>query len=123
MRRKPSKPRKNWKAHEEEQPTHIDFEVEISGVSARGRVGSWSTRCNAAYFVNEKTPVCKLVANDYVSTKNLLPDYGGMTPASKLPPTGSVTRYQVDDVLVSNIRPYLKKVWHSDRNGGRSDLS
>ena len=76
---------------------------------------------DVADFVNEKTPVSKLNASDYVSTETLLPDYGGITPASKLPSTASVTRYQVDDVLISNIRPYLKKVWQADRNGGASN--
>jgi len=74
-----------------------------------------------ADFVNEKIPVSTLVATDYVSTENLLPDHGGMSPSLKLPPSGSVTRYKSDDVLISNIRPYLKKVWHADREGGASN--
>jgi hypothetical protein len=32
MRRKPSKARKSWKAYEEQQPTRIDSEIEVSGV-------------------------------------------------------------------------------------------
>ena len=32
----------------------------------------------------------------------------------------SVVRYQQGDILVSNIRPYLKKIWYADREGGCS---
>lgn len=53
----------------------------------------------------------------YVSTESLLPDKGGRQTASALPATGKVTVYQPGDTLVSNIRPYFKKVWFADREG------
>lgn len=65
--------------------------------------------------------MANISTTNYISTENLLPDYLGMSAASKLPTIGSVTRYQVGDVLISNIRPYLKKVWQADRNGGVSN--
>lgn len=74
-----------------------------------------------ADFVNEKISLSSVSTAEYVSTENLLPDYGGVAVASKLPAVGSVTRYQIGDVLISNIRPYLKKVWHADRDGGVSN--
>jgi len=74
-----------------------------------------------AEFVHERVPVEEIALKDYVSTENILPDFGGVTTASKLPPTGSATRFRADDILVSNIRPYLKKVWSSDRDGGASN--
>ncbi len=74
-----------------------------------------------ATFVNEKIPPARLAVEDYISTENILPDYGGVTNASKLPTTGSVTRYRPNDILVSNIRPYLKKVWVADKEGGASN--
>jgi type I restriction enzyme, S subunit len=76
---------------------------------------------NLAAFVNEKVPVTSIAVENYVSTENLLPDYGGVSTASKLPAAGSVTRYSSGDVLISNIRPYLKKVWRADRGGGASN--
>jgi len=72
-------------------------------------------------FVKERMPFEQLTLDDYVSTENLLPDYDGIKKASKLPPTGSCTRYKKGDVLISNIRPYLKKVWISNRDGGSSN--
>ena len=83
----------------------------------------WDSDClgQVADFVNEKIPVERVKLENYVSTENILPDYGGIARASKLPATGSVTRYRPDDTLVSNIRPYLKKVWVADKGGGASN--
>ncbi len=72
-------------------------------------------------FVNEKIPLERVALENYVSTENILPDFGGVARASKLPTTGSVTRYRPNDTLVSNIRPYLKKVWVADKEGGASN--
>lgn len=74
-----------------------------------------------AELAKERVALDQLRLQSYVSTENLLPDYGGVTAASKLPPSGSFTRYKKGDVLVSNIRPYLKKVWVSDREGASSN--
>jgi type I restriction enzyme S subunit len=74
-----------------------------------------------ADFVNEKVPLSGVSTSDYVSTENLLPNCGGVVAALKLPTVGAVTKYRVSDVLISNIRPYLKKVWQADRNGGASN--
>jgi len=76
---------------------------------------------DVANFVNEKVPLELVALENYVSTENILPDYGGVAKASKLPTVGSVTRYRPNDTLVSNIRPYLKKVWVADKEGGASN--
>ena len=76
---------------------------------------------DVANFVNEKVPLERVALENYISTENILPDYGGIAKASKLPTTGSVTRYRPNDTLVSNIRPYLKKVWVADKEGGASN--
>ena len=74
-----------------------------------------------AEFVSEKISLEQIELDNYVSTENLLADYGGVTRASKLPTTGSATRFRPNDTLVSNIRPYLKKVWFSNKDGGASN--
>jgi type I restriction enzyme S subunit len=76
---------------------------------------------DVANFVNEKVPLERVTLENYISTENILPDYGGIAKASKLPTTVSVTRYRPNDTLVSNIRPYLKKVWVADKEGGASN--
>ncbi|PFG46181.1 type I restriction enzyme S subunit [Vibrio sp. ES.051] len=74
-----------------------------------------------ATFVKEKGKVSSLTLDTYISTENILPDYQGVITASKLPPSGSFTLYKNNDVLISNIRPYLKKVWHADKAGAASN--
>lgn len=53
----------------------------------------------------------------YVSTESMLPDKGGRQTASALPAKGKVTAYKPGDTLVSNIRPYFKKIWYADCEG------
>lgn len=53
----------------------------------------------------------------YVSTESLLPDKSGRQFASSLPTTGKVTVFKSGDTLVSNIRPYFKKIWYASENG------
>lgn len=57
----------------------------------------------------------------YVSTENMLPNYGGIEKASSVPETGQSTRYKAENVLISNIRPYFKKIWFADREGSCSN--
>ena len=37
------------------------------------------------------------------------------------PKNGKVTAYKKNDILVSNIRPYFKKIWFAEHNGGCSN--
>ncbi|MBE0472292.1 MAG: restriction endonuclease subunit S, partial [Methyloprofundus sp.] len=76
---------------------------------------------NIADFISEKVPLKSISLVDYVSTENILSDYEGIEIASKLPATGSVTQYAKNDILISNIRPYLKKVWFANKAGGSSN--
>ena len=61
-----------------------------------------------------------LSADNYVSTENMQQDFAGIKDAISLPSSGTAVEFQVGDILISNIRPYLKKIWLSDRNGGCS---
>ncbi len=85
--------------------------------------GEWeeSTLGDTSTFVKERLQLEQLTLDAYVSTENILPDFGGITTASKLPPSGSATRFKKYDILVSNIRPYLKKIWFSSKDGGASN--
>ncbi|RMX10417.1 restriction endonuclease subunit S [Allofranklinella schreckenbergeri] len=74
-----------------------------------------------ASFVNEKIAIAQISIENYIRTENILQDYGGVTRASNLPEAGSVTQFRPNDILFSNIRPYLKKVWYADRKGGVSN--
>ena len=60
-------------------------------------------------------------ANDiqnYVGVENLLKDRAGCVPSAELPIGDSHIGFDINDILIGNIRPYLKKIWLADRNGG-----
>ena len=70
-------------------------------------------------YISEKVATTTLTKENYISTENMLPDKGGIVTASGVP-FGNSTAFSVGDVLVSNIRPYFKKIWQANRNGGCS---
>ncbi len=72
-------------------------------------------------YVREKVDVLGLTNENYISTENMLPEKGGVIPAASLPTTDKVQKYSKGDVLVSNIRPYFKKIWQARNNGGCSN--
>lgn len=74
-----------------------------------------------SYFGNEKVPSTKITTDNYISTENMLPNKSGVDIASKLPTTKNVSRYKEGDILLSNIRPYFKKIWLASKNGGCSN--
>ena len=61
-----------------------------------------------------------LNADTFVGVDNLLKDRGGKTLSEHGPNTKRSTKYQVGDVLLGNIRPYLRKIWHATNEGGCS---
>ena len=58
--------------------------------------------------------------NTFVGVDNLLQNKSGKTISTHVPTEGNLTAYQMGDVLIGNIRPYLKKIWQADNNGGAS---
>jgi type I restriction enzyme S subunit len=74
-----------------------------------------------AGLVTESAPLSQINPTSYVSTESLLPEFGGFDRPGGLPAVFSVRAYRQNDLLVSNIRPYLKKVWYADRDGGASN--
>ncbi len=76
---------------------------------------------NIATFVNDKISSCNINLEQYITTDCLLQDKRGRVCAQNLPPIATnLTHYLPGDVLVANIRPYLKKVWFADCEGGAS---
>ena len=73
-------------------------------------------------IITDKKSSSLIDVNNYVSTENILPNREGIRfPAKSLPRISKILSYQKNDVLVSNIRPYFKKIWFSDRDGVRSN--
>lgn len=71
-------------------------------------------------FSSTRIPYKEIAAQTYVSTDNMLQNCQGITPYSGKPETESVISYAAGDILLSNIRPYLKKLWLADQEGGCS---
>lgn len=72
-------------------------------------------------FISNKIAYSEVCSDNYISTENILSENKGITLSSNTPKSGNVTKYKKGDILLSNIRPYLKKIWHADRNGGCSN--
>ena len=72
-------------------------------------------------YVKGKVPVSELTEMTYISTENMLPNKEGITTASSLPTVDLTQAYCKGDVLVSNIRPYFKKIWQAKYDGGCSN--
>ena len=72
-------------------------------------------------YVKEKVSVSELTTQTYISTENMLPNKSGITTATNLPSVEHTQAYRKNDVLVSNIRPYFKKIWHAEYDGGCSN--
>lgn len=50
----------------------------------------------------------------------MLPNIGGVTISSNLPTSGNAVHFYNGDILISNIRPYFKKIWYANKEGGCS---
>lgn len=72
-------------------------------------------------YVKDKVVVDTLSTKTYISTENMVPNKGGIEIASSLPSVQYTQSYSEGDVLVSNIRPYFKKIWMAEFNGGCSN--
>lgn len=76
-----------------------------------GEVAGYSDTRVVAATVDEET---------FVGVDNLLPNQAGRTNSTYVPTTGNLTAYQQGDILIGNIRPYLKKIWLATNVGGCS---
>lgn len=65
-------------------------------------------------YRNENTTVDSSL---YVSTESMLSNKAGITTATPTPEAGKARRFRKGDTLVSNIRPYFKKVWQATVDG------
>lgn len=75
---------------------------------------------DVADFQKERISSGLLDESTYISTENILQNFQGVQSAISIPANTNVVAYKKNDILLSNIRPYLKKVWFSDRIGGCS---
>lgn len=72
-------------------------------------------------YVKEKISTKTLSRQNYISTENMMPNKGGIVGANSLPSIPYTQQYAKGDVLFSNIRPYFKKIWIAENDGGCSN--
>jgi len=71
-----------------------------------------------AYYSKKRIDISEINADNYISVENLLQNKQGKISANTLPKDNSVIGFCVGDILIGNIRPYLRKIWLADCNGG-----
>ncbi|MCD8203005.1 MAG: restriction endonuclease subunit S, partial [Prevotella sp.] len=73
-----------------------------------------------APFVTKSIKLDEILIDTYVTTDNMLQNKSGVIPFEGVANISSITEYKKNDILISNIRPYLKKIWFADKDGGCS---
>lgn len=74
-----------------------------------------------AIYSNKKISIEKINNENYISTENMLPNKLGVIKATTLPNQSKVCFFEENNILISNIRPYFKKIWFADFSGGCSN--
>lgn len=71
-----------------------------------------------AHYSQERVATSQIAKGNYVNVELLLPNKMGRAERSLVPHESNCVRFKSGDVLIGNIRPYLKKIWLADVNGG-----
>lgn len=74
-----------------------------------------------AEYAKGRIPATDVDANTYVGVDNLLQNCRGVKESVNVPADGTVIQFLKKDILIGNIRPYLKKAWLADRDGGTNN--
>ena len=95
-------------------------EMEASELGEIPRGWEVKSISDIARFSVGKVEVAVLNSDNYISTENMLEHRGGVSRATSLPSVATVPSFSKGQVLISNIRPYFKKIWLARFDGGRS---
>ena len=90
----------------------------LPGFSGEWRVCSVD---DIAEFCTATVPTELTSIRHYIGTDNMISNKGGVQNNEIAIAYTAVREYRVNDILLSNIRPYLKKIWLADRSGGCSN--
>ncbi|WP_107862485.1 restriction endonuclease subunit S [Neisseria polysaccharea] len=101
----------------------LDFDNQIGGGIADGyqcrlKDVVWKTLGEVAEYSKNRICSDKLNEHNYVGVDNLLQNREGKKLSGYVPSEGKMTEYIANDILIGNIRPYLKKIWQADCTGG-----
>lgn len=104
--------------------TEFDKAVKVKPIISLPKIGTTYPTLQlgkVAPYINDKVSLSSTELQAYISTENMIEGRNGVKPNEGLPKIDKVTAYQKGDILVSNIRPYLKKIWLATHNGGCSN--
>lgn len=79
-----------------------------------------STLNTVAPFATKSIKYSDIKSETYITTDNMLQNKLGVLPFKGVANISSITEYKPEDILISNIRPYLKKIWFANKEGGCS---
>lgn len=85
----------------------VDFEPFGGVMPDDWRMGTLSEICG---YSKDKIDIDNLTLDSYYSTENMQPNRQGAVQATALPTIKQTTACKKGDVLISNIRPYFKKI-------------
>ncbi|MBR6179115.1 MAG: restriction endonuclease subunit S [Bacteroidales bacterium] len=91
----------------------------VDGIDKENLPEGWrmGTLGEVAMYVNEKKSLSDIEESAYIATENMLKDKKGIILSTNKPEEGRGTSFLINDVLVSNIRPYFKKIWRASFDG------
>jgi type I restriction enzyme S subunit len=78
----------------------------------------WATLEEVAMYSKDRIDATDLDETSYVGVDNILQNRAGKINSQYVPTVGKLARFNEGDVLIGNIRPYLKKIWQADKTGG-----
>ena len=99
-------------------PSAFEFNEQLGWVPLGWEYG---TLASVAQYTASRMEGTELTVDNYVSTENMIANKGGVTKASSVPSVKTTPSFIPGNILISNIRPYFKKIWLATSNGGRSN--
>lgn len=71
-------------------------------------------------YAEKRISAISVSTENYITTDNMLPHRKGVETAKSVPDSKTFHRYDPEDILISNIRPYFQKIWFANKIGGCS---
>ncbi|WP_374125356.1 restriction endonuclease subunit S [Leptotrichia hongkongensis] len=91
--------------------------AKIAGVDISDKV-EWKTLSEVAKYSKDRISFEYLNEKNYIGVENLLKNRLGKIDSSNVPIEGNSIKFNIGDILIGNIRPYLRKIWLADVEGG-----
>lgn len=107
----------------EETAQALYHKMFVDGIDKENLPEGWrmGTLGEVAMYVDEKISLDNVRNSVYISTETMLKDRKGIALSTNMPESGRGTKFKRDDILISNIRPYFKKIWKASYAGACSN--